>query len=84
MVDKKIKALFYLFIIYVPIIIVVSITDIKASKWVFNYIYGLETNIIKYSLIGIWVYVQSIICFFYYRCFIGIHKIINNHIDIFK
>jgi len=81
---NKIKAIFAIALIYVPIIFFVWYLNSLFTNLVFdgniNLLHFFSGSIL---LKIIWIYIQAIVYFFYYRCFIGIHKLLTNNKDLF-
>ncbi len=73
---QKTKAIFQLVLIYLPIMLFVFYTNGIFLDWIFD-------KSITFWYILLCIYVELIIIYFYYRCFIGIKKIFSNHKEFF-
>lgn len=79
----KTKALFQLTLIYLPIMVIIFYLDNIFSNWLFKEHLVHNTSNSAFFWGMLWIYVQFIVLYFYYRCFTGIKKIFSNHKDFF-
>lgn len=69
--NKNLKSLTHLFLIYVPVLFLVGYLDYVIS------------NLMSYNITTLkfifWIYIQCVVVYFFYLCFKGIFKIIKNN-----
>lgn len=77
---QKLKAILSVAFIYVPVLLFVLYFDFLFTVFVFDkFIITTWTIIISIF----WLYIQALVVFIYYRCFIDIGKIFKNNKDFF-
>lgn len=85
--SQKIKAVCILCLIYLPIMFIVYHFNSIFTKWVFDNDFKIAAffsgGLWQILLKIFWIYIQAIIIYFYYRCFIGINKIFKNNKTFF-
>jgi hypothetical protein len=75
--SKKLKAILSLILLYGTIILIVGYLNVTFIK----YINSIELySLLKFIII---IYVECVVLYFYYRCFVNIHRTVIKHKDLF-
>lgn len=80
---QKLKAILSVAFIYIPVILFVLYFDLLFTAFIFKSVFNTTSYILLYTSLFLWLYIQALVIFFYYRCIIGINKIYLNNKDFF-